>query len=172
VFDWKLRSRVGTTTSGHTGSYFAGRLALLPNVWVGPIVVDPDVIARRLLALSETLQYLDARLPEITAERLAADPLLQAGVERWLQVAIESCIDIAYHVVAERGWTPPETARGAFETLAVNGLLSRELAERLSRAAGMRNILVHDYIRVDRAILASAVRTRGHPSAAAGLDGS
>ncbi len=146
-------------TSGRTESFFVGRRALLPNVWVGPTVVDPDVVARRLLSLSETLQYLDARLPEITAERLAADPLLQAGVERWLQVAIESCIDIAYHVVAERGWTPPETARGAFETLAVHGILPSELAQRLSRAAGMRNILVHDYIRVDRAVLAGAVRT-------------
>jgi uncharacterized protein YutE (UPF0331/DUF86 family) len=120
-------------------------------------VVDPDVIARRLLALSETLQRLEERLPDVTAERLAGDALLQAGVERWLQVAVESCIDIAYHVIAERAWTPPDTARGAFESLAEHGLMPLDLTERVARATGMRNILVHDYIRVDRAILASAV---------------
>jgi uncharacterized protein YutE (UPF0331/DUF86 family) len=121
-------------------------------------VVDPDVIARRVLALSEVLQNLEVRLSEITAERLAADPMLQAAVERWLQVGVESCIDIAYHIIAERGWTPPDTARGAFDSLAVHGIVPRDLADSLGRAAGMRNILVHDYVRVDRSLLATATR--------------
>ena len=122
-------------------------------------MVNPDAIARRVLALNEALQHLSAKSPEITAESLAADPLLQAAVERWLQVSVEACIDIAYHVISERGWTPPDAARSAFETLGNHGLIPRELAERLTRAAGMRNILVHDYVRVDRAILAAAVKT-------------
>lgn len=122
-------------------------------------MVDPDVIARRILALNESLQQLNQRRGEITADRLSTDPLLQAAVERWLQVAVESCIDIAYHIVAERGWTPPDAARGAFESLSAHGLISPELASRLGRAAGMRNILVHDYVRVHRAILAAAVQS-------------
>jgi uncharacterized protein YutE (UPF0331/DUF86 family) len=121
-------------------------------------VVDPEVITRRVLSLHEVLQHLQVNLAEITAEGMAANPTLQAAVERWLQVAIESCIDIAYHVVAERGWTPPDSARGAFAVLAAHGLLQHELAESLGRAAGLRNILVHDYIRVDRSLLALASR--------------
>ncbi len=132
-------------------------------------MVDADVLARRLLALNESLQHLRAKLPEITSERLAHEPLLQAAVERWLQVAIESCIDMAYHVVAQHGWTPPDTARAAFEALAAHGLTTGELAARLGRAAGMRNILVHDYVRVDRAILAASVRTALHDLPAFGV---
>lgn len=120
-------------------------------------MVDADVIARRLLALSEALQHLDTRQEQIRAEALASQPLLQAAVERWLQVAVESCIDIAYHVIAERGWTPAESARAAFESLAAHGLVPQQLAQRLARAVGMRNILVHDYVRVDREILAASV---------------
>lgn len=120
-------------------------------------MIDAEVITRRILVLSETLQHLRARLPQLTAEQLAAEPLLQAAVERWLQVAVESCIDIAYHVAAARGWPPPEGARAAFEELAVHRVITPALATRLGRAAGMRNILVHDYIRVDRGILAAAV---------------
>jgi uncharacterized protein YutE (UPF0331/DUF86 family) len=122
-------------------------------------VVNPDVIARRLLVLSETLRQLEERLPAITAQQLATDALLQAAVERWLHVAIESCIDIAYHLIAEQAWTPPDTARGAFESLAAHGYLTPELAQRLGRAAGMRNILVHEYVLVDRQILAASVRS-------------
>jgi predicted nucleotidyltransferase len=53
--------------------------------------VSPDLIARRLLVLSDTLSQLEERLPSMTAEQLAADALLQTAVERWLQIAIESC---------------------------------------------------------------------------------
>jgi uncharacterized protein YutE (UPF0331/DUF86 family)/predicted nucleotidyltransferase len=116
-------------------------------------LVDPDVIARRLLTLNETLERLSAVRDELDADRLAADKLLQAAVERWLQVALDVCIDLAYHIIADRGWAPPDSARGAFEQLAASGLISPELATRLGRAAGMRNILVHDYVRVDREIL-------------------
>lgn len=122
-------------------------------------MVAPDVLARRLLSLNEVLEHLERRAPTVTAEALAADPLLQAAVERWLQLAIESCVDCAYHVVAERGLPPPESARAAFEALVESGAIDAELARRLGRAAGMRNILVHDYTRIDRTLLAAAVQT-------------
>lgn len=122
-------------------------------------MVNPDAIARRLLALNEALQHLDATSAAITPETLAGDPMLQAAVERWLQVSVEACIDIAYHVISENGWTPPDAARSAFETLATHNIIPRDLAERLTRAAGMRNILVHDYVRVDRTILAATIKS-------------
>jgi uncharacterized protein YutE (UPF0331/DUF86 family) len=120
-------------------------------------MIDAEVVARRILVLSETLQHLRRRLPQIDAQQLLADPMLQAAVERWLQVAVETCIDIAYHVVAACGWPAPEGARDAFAQLSAQGIITPELAARLGRVAGMRNILVHDYVRVDRSILADAV---------------
>ena len=54
-------------------------------------MVDPDVVARRLLALNEALREL-ARPAAGDERALAADTMLRAAVERWLQIAIESCI--------------------------------------------------------------------------------
>lgn len=54
--------------------------------------------------------------------------------------------------------TPPDSARAAFEALASSGVISVELAVRLGRAAGMRNLLVHDYTRIDRSLLAAVVQ--------------
>jgi len=122
-------------------------------------MVDADVLSRRLLALNDALRQLTSRESMISAEALANDAALQAAVERWLQIAIEACIDSAYHVIADRGLLPPDSARQAFESLASEGLLPKDLAARLGRAAGLRNILVHDYTRVDRALLASIVHT-------------
>jgi uncharacterized protein YutE (UPF0331/DUF86 family) len=120
-------------------------------------MVDAEVVARRLLALNEALQHLDAHPAATEPDRLRADATLRAAVERWLQVAIEACIDLAYHVAAERGWTPSETARAAFLALASHGILTVDLAKRLGLAAGLRNVLVHDYADVDLTILAGVV---------------
>jgi uncharacterized protein YutE (UPF0331/DUF86 family) len=120
-------------------------------------VVDPDVVARRLLSMNEALREL-SRVEAGDAAALAANGMLRAAVERWLQTAIEACIDIADHVVASEGWTPPESARAAFMTLAGHGKLPTELAAKLGDAAALRNVLVHDYVSVDLARLARVVR--------------
>ena len=115
-------------------------------------------VSRRLLALREAVA--DLSRPECAeAERLQVDRTLRAAVERWLQVSIEACIDLAAHEVAVRGWTPPEYARDAFLTLAGHGLLPLALAKRLASAAGLRNLLVHDSVTVDTAQLAATVGT-------------
>lgn len=120
-------------------------------------MVDPDVVARRLLAMNEALRELER--PAAADERaLAADPVLRAAVERWLQFAVEACIDVADHVIASEGWTPPESARAAFASLASHGKLPADLAEKLGDAAALRNILVHDYVSVDLRRLAAVVR--------------
>ena len=119
-------------------------------------MVDRDVLARRLLVLSECLTEL-ARPEARDPARLAADTVLRAAVERWLQVAIEACVDLASHVIADEGWTPPGTGREAFLVLAGHGRLPLDLAERLGSAVGLRNVLVHDYVAVDLARLAHVV---------------
>ncbi len=120
-------------------------------------MVDADVIARRLLALREAIDHLE-RSGAGDVARLANDATLRAATERWLQVAIEACIDVAYHVIAAKEWTPPDTARRAFLMLATKTILDAELAERLAAAVGLRNVLVHDYVAVDLARLAQVVR--------------
>lgn len=120
-------------------------------------MTDPEVLTRRVLALNEALGHL-AQSGSGDATRLSGDAMLRAATERWLQIAIEACIDVAYHLIAEQGWTPPDTARGAFLTLASHGLLDPALASRLGSAAGLRNVLVHDYAAVDLERLARVVR--------------
>jgi uncharacterized protein YutE (UPF0331/DUF86 family) len=120
-------------------------------------VVDAEVVERRLLALNEAIQHLEDHPEAQQVQRLGSDAVLRAAVERWLHIAIESCIDLAYHVVADHGWTPPDTARQAFQTLASHGLIPHELSGRLGLAVGLRNVLVHEYAEVDLELLAQVV---------------
>jgi uncharacterized protein YutE (UPF0331/DUF86 family) len=120
-------------------------------------MVDSDVLSRRLLTLTECLAEL-ARPGAADPAALARDPMLRAAVERWLQLAVEACIDIGTHVAAAEGWTPAGSARDVFLVLANHGKVPLELAQRLGSAAGMRNVLVHDYVAVDLQRIAHVVK--------------
>lgn len=113
-------------------------------------------LTRRLLALNEALTELE-HPDACKTHTLTTNRMLRAAVERWLQISIESCLDIANHVIAARAWTPPSTGREAFLILAAHNELDPELARKLGRAVGLRNLLVHDYASIDLEQLASIV---------------
>jgi uncharacterized protein YutE (UPF0331/DUF86 family) len=66
-----------------------------------------------------------------------------------LVTALEGCIRVAQHVAAAEGWEPPATNAQAFRVLADNGVIDVELGGRLARAAGFRNLLIHQYADID-----------------------
>lgn len=89
----------------------------------------------------------------ITRNAYAADWKTQRIVERTLHLVVEASMDIADHLVADRRLPIPETAAGAFIALAEAGLFEDDLARALGRMVAFRNILVHDYARLDPQIV-------------------
>jgi len=77
------------------------------------------------------------------------DPYLKDIVERNLEVAAQACIDIANRIITLERLEKPADAYGAIEALGEIGVLPRELAQRLAPITGLRNILVHEYLRID-----------------------
>lgn len=62
-----------------------------------------------------------------------------------LLVSIQSSIDIANHIIAERGLRKPSTYREVFDILGEEKIVPLKLADNLSDLAGFRNVLVHVY---------------------------
>ena len=111
-------------------------------------MVDRDLVARRRLALEQYLREL-REVISIGREAYLADWKAQRAAERSLQLAMEVCLDLAEHVIADQRLAAPETASGMFDTLRDAALIEPALAEALSRMARFRNLLVHDYVRID-----------------------
>jgi uncharacterized protein YutE (UPF0331/DUF86 family) len=82
-------------------------------------------------------------------QRFLDDWNLQTQVERHLQLAIQSAIDIAVHIVAEDSAKTPEDYSDTFRILAEMDVIGSDLSLRLGSAAKLRNILVHMYLEVD-----------------------
>ena len=64
-------------------------------------------------------------------------------------LAIQECIDLAPHWVADEGWTPPDDAPSAFDVLADRGVVARDTADALRAATGLRNSIAHGYAMLD-----------------------
>lgn len=121
-------------------------------------MVDAERVGERL----DRLEHLLERLEEVHAcgeDAYLADEHLRAMAERWLQLAIQTCIDVGAQLVAEMAVAAPVDYAGVFGALADAQALPRELAVRLAAAARQRNILVHAYLDIDdREVFASLER--------------
>ena len=77
------------------------------------------------------------------------DYLKQDAISINLQRACEQCIDLANHTIKARKLGLPKDSRESFRLLAIGKVIPHELAKRLEGMVGFRNILVHEYQRMD-----------------------
>lgn len=119
-------------------------------------MVDPESVSTRLQRLEQLLSILE-ETRGLGRERLLDDLRVQLQTEHALQIAIQICIDVAIHIAGERALRPPDDYRGVFGSLAEAGIVESDLARRLGDAAGLRNLLVHQYTAVDHGRLWDAL---------------
>ncbi len=118
-------------------------------------LVDPDVLRRKT---AQVLHHCDRlqRRATLSAADLERDEDLANIVLMDLQQAVQACLDLAVHVCADDNLGAPATYAEAFSLLSRAGRITPELARRLAGAAGLRNIIVHQYAELDFARVASA----------------
>ena len=83
-----------------------------------------------------------------------ADAFLRAMKYRdlatfYLFLALQECIDLAAHWVADAGWGVPDDAGSTFDGLADREAIDRALADRLREGVGLRNRIAHGYALLD-----------------------
>lgn len=67
----------------------------------------------------------------------------------YLFLALQECIDLAAHWVADADWGMPDDAGSTFDELADRNAIPRELADRLREGVGLRNRIAHGYALLD-----------------------
>jgi uncharacterized protein YutE (UPF0331/DUF86 family) len=93
-------------------------------------------------------------------QNLSKDPkneLEKDGIFYSLQTSIESTIDLIAMLVKDIGIPVKDDARN-INVIVKKRNLDPELGEKLNRANGMRNILVHRYNEVDEQIIIKSVK--------------
>jgi uncharacterized protein YutE (UPF0331/DUF86 family) len=113
------------------------------------MVVNPDVLRKRLNKLEEYLTILE-RLRDYDRDAFLNDPERYGSAERFLQLAIEALSDMGHHVVADEDWGTVDRQRDVPARFREQERIGDDLEETWTRMVGFRNILVHDYLNVDR----------------------
>lgn len=138
--------------------------------------IDRELLAERSAAVVRHLDRVADHLPEDPAGLLPMTSTTDTVVLHLWQ-AVQVVIDLALSTCVRLGLGSPPTYADAFRELADAGVIPDELADRLARAAGFRNLIVHGYGRLDlrrvHAIAASGPSylraflraLRDHPSA-------
>lgn len=115
-------------------------------------MVNREIIFTRLDKLKEYLGYLES-IKKYSKGEYLANYLLYGSSERFLHLAIECVIDIGNHIISDMNYRKPESNREIFQVLFENKLLDEKLTKSLSNMAGFRNILVHDYVKLNKEIV-------------------
>jgi uncharacterized protein YutE (UPF0331/DUF86 family) len=110
-------------------------------------LVDPEKVTNRLERLSKLLDEL-SEIRDDGRDAYHSSFRNRLATTHALQLAVQACLDIGAHLIAEEGLKMPDDYRGVFASLKSAGL-EPDLADRLGAAAGMRNVLVHEYLKVD-----------------------
>ena len=111
-----------------------------------------DIVLERLRYLRGEADYLKSERDRVRSfQQYVEDIRLKKAVERSLQVAIEACLDIGRRLIALEGFRYPESNRDVFQVLGEEGVVPQELLPSLLDMARFRNLIVHDYARIDDA---------------------
>lgn len=124
-------------------------------------MLDTLRVRTRIKEVRKRLTILDKNFKNIPEKEFTKDERVNATAERHLQVAIQACIDIANHIVASLGIERPmkDTAE-VFSSLEQEKVIPKRFVETMTKITGYRNVLVHDYLEVDRHITYENIQKR------------
>jgi uncharacterized protein YutE (UPF0331/DUF86 family) len=114
-------------------------------------MVDEGRVLRLLRNITDDIAVL--KRESSASEERRQDPIWLRGVKYTFVTAIEACVDVTQHICAAEGWGPPADNGDAARILGDHGVLTNQLATSIRKAVGFRNVLVHEYIKVDDAIV-------------------
>lgn len=122
-------------------------------------MVDEGRVLRLLRGMTEDIAVLRREAAADDARR--CDPIWLRGVKYTFITAIEAAVDVAQHICAAEGWGPPADNGDAVRLLGDHRVLEPDLAASMRQAVGFRNVLVHEYVKVDDSVVVSRLAELG-----------
>jgi uncharacterized protein YutE (UPF0331/DUF86 family) len=111
-------------------------------------MVDKTLLAAKIATVRDAVERVRTTLPP-DAVVFAADRTAREVVVLNLFVALQECVSLATHWLADEGRDVPATYGEVFRALGERDVIAHSLAERLAAAAGFRNLVAHCYGALD-----------------------
>ena len=112
------------------------------------MMVSIEKISTKFIQLEEYFAIL-AKISETPRDVFVKDKILVGSAKYYLQIAIETCLDLANHIIAAERFRAPKDYADAFTVLEENNILEKTIGQKLRQMAKFRNRLVHLYGEID-----------------------
>lgn len=113
--------------------------------------ISKALIAKKLDFLNEHIKKVEDM--SFSEEEFVSEVDIHDLIVFRLQQAVETCIDIATHIIASSNAPRKETAKDVFIFLGEQGIIDKDLAFKMGKAADFRNRVVHGYNNFDFKLL-------------------
>ncbi|KKT25522.1 MAG: hypothetical protein UW11_C0026G0006 [Parcubacteria group bacterium GW2011_GWA2_43_9b] len=107
-----------------------------------------SVIENKISLVRKYLKILDG-FKSFSRQEIEEDEKIKGALERYLYLAAQAAIDLAEAVISFKKFRKPTTLRESFDILQEEKIITINLAEKMGRMAGFRNIIAHDYVDID-----------------------
>jgi len=121
--------------------------------------MDETIVLSKLESLRRCVERIRQKTPT-SANELGEDYDLQDIICINLERAVQLCVDVCAHITASLDSPAPESMAAGFDQLRISGFLPADLAGRLKKVVGFRNISVHRYQEMDWVIVYSIITER------------
>ena len=111
-----------------------------------------SVIENKISSVEKYLKILE-RYKKYSKEEIVKDIDLRGAIERYLYLATQATIDLAEAIISFKEFRKPTTMSENFYILEEEGIIKKELTENLVNMVGFRNIIAHDYEKIDYDIM-------------------
>ena len=122
-------------------------------------MVNKSVVYKKISHVRHNLSRLREK-NGISLENLKTDLDAQDIILHNLQLAIQGCIDIGAHILADQGWGVAGSVNETFYILQDMNVIPPELSEKMVAMVGFRNILVHEYETINFEIVHNIIGNR------------
>jgi len=107
-----------------------------------------NVIENRISIVRKYLKHLE-RHQKFSKQQIIEEPDVKAALERYLYLATQAAIDLAETVIAFKKFRKPTTLRESFDILQEEKIIPIELAEKMAKMVGFRNVIAYDYVDIN-----------------------
>lgn len=103
-----------------------------------------ELLLRKVLLCRDRLDKLRRALPT-DPEEVTRDERTEAFISFHLMLLVQDALDLAMHLIGERGLGIPASQRESFAILARAGLIDPDTAAAMAQMASLRNRIAHSY---------------------------
>jgi len=111
-------------------------------------LVDKDLILAKAGSVKSHLnRVLEKR--NVDLDNFIKDIDRQESILFNIQTAVQNCIDIAAHIISEESFGVSGSTTEMLYILEKNGYLDNDLTQKMVKAVGFRNLIVHEYGKIE-----------------------